>query len=107
MTIRLVRYHTWQKVRGGTTSSVRCALVKRGRKWLQVIAMDSSPDEGLRVWKVPMSDERFMEPLMSNGKPYPMARALKGFRSLAKSHGITKSAKKLLKEAARDAKAGN
>lgn len=104
MTIRLVQYHTWQKVRGGNTSSVRCALVKRGRKWLQVIAMDASPDGGVKVWKVPMSDERFMKPLMHKGKPYPMKRALRIFRSMARTHGITKGAKKLLKEASREQK---
>lgn len=102
--IRLLQYHTWQKVRGGYTSSFRCVLVKEGRKWLQVVALDASPDGGLRVWKVPMSDERYMKPLLRKGKPYPMARALQTFRSLAKTHGITKGAKKLLKEASREQK---
>ena len=104
--IRLVHYHTWQKVRGGHNSSFRTALVKtRGKKWLQVVALDASQDGGLRVWKVPVSDERYMTPLLFRGKPYPMTRALKTFRSLAATHGCSKAAKKFLKEARNEIKA--
>ena len=102
--IRLVQYHTWQKVRGGRNSSFRTALVKDGgRKWLQVVALDATPDGGLRVWRVPVSEVKFMTPLLFRGKPYPMLRALKTFRSLADTHGITQGARKILKEAARRA----
>lgn len=97
--IALVQYHTWQRVRNGHNSSFRSALVRQGKKWLQVVAIDATAEGGLRVWKVPKSDERYMKPLLLNGKPYPMARALKVFRSMAKTHGITKGAKKLLREA--------
>ena len=103
--IRLVQYHTWQQVRGGHNSSFRTALVKtRGKKWLQVVALDASQDGGLRVWKVPVSDARYMTPLLFRGKPYPMSRALKTFRSLAATHGITKGARKILKEASSEIK---
>lgn len=102
--IRLMRYHTWQKSGGGHNSSVRVVLVKAGRKWLQVVAMDATSNEGLRVWRVPKTDEVYMTPLLHNGNPYPMSRALRVFRKLAKTHGITKGAKKLLKEAANENK---
>lgn len=104
--IKLVTYHTWQSVRGGRSSGFRTALVKKGNKWMQVVAMDATPDGGLKVWKVPVADEQFMKPLLRNGKPYPMARALKRFRSLGATHGITKAAKKILKEAAHESSKG-
>lgn len=103
--ITLVQYHTWQTVRGGHNSSFRSALIKEGTKWLQVIAIDATPDGGLKVWKVPKSDLKYMTPLLRNGKPYPMSRALKVFRSIAATHGISNGAKKLLKEASRENKA--
>jgi len=96
MTIRLVRYHTSR-----VDSAFRCALVKDGgRKWLQVLAIDASAKGGLKVWKVPLADEKDMVPLLLKGKPYPMARALRTFRRFAATHGCSKGAKKLLKEAA-------
>ena len=106
--ITLARYHTWQKVRGGHNSSFRCVLVKEGTKWLQVVAIDATPDGGIKVWKVPKSDFKYMTPLLRNDKPYPMSRALKAFRSLAATHGISNGAKKILKEASRkDVKTSN
>ena len=95
--IELVRYRT--------ADAVRSALVKRGTKWMQVVAIDATSTGGLKVWKVPMSDGRFMTPLTRKGKLYPMARALRNFRNLAKTHGCSKAAKKLLKEATREDKA--
>lgn len=99
-TIRLVSYHTWQKVRDGYNSSFRCALVKAGNKWLKVVALDATAEGGLRVWKVTKDDERFMKPLLRNGKPYPLARALRVFRSVGKTHGCTRAAKNIIREAA-------
>lgn len=103
--IRLVRYHTWHKVAYGYESAVRCAFVKEGRKWLQVVALDATVNGGVRVWRVAKSEEAHMIPLMRKGKPYPVKRALKGFRRMAKSHGISKGAINLLREAARENKA--
>lgn len=103
--IELVRYHTWHKVRGGYESANRVALVKHGgRKWLQVLAIDANTNSGLRLWKVPLTDTKHMTPLMRGRKPYPMSRALAAFRRMGKTHGITKGAKKLIKEAAREQK---
>lgn len=98
--ISVVNYHT-----GQDNSSFRCALVKRGRKWLQVVAIDASVNGGLKIWRVPLADEKYMEPLLHKGKPYPMSRALKTFRSLAATHGCSKAAKKFLKEARSEIKA--
>ena len=67
---------------------------------MQVVALDATPDGGLRIWRVPVSEVKFMTPLLFRGKPYPMSRALKTFRSLASTHGITQGARKILKEAA-------
>ncbi len=102
--IKLVSYHTWKKVAFGYESAIRCAFVKPGTKWMQVVAIDASARGGLRKWRVPMSDQRFMTPLTRKGKPYPIQRALKIFRHMAKTHGISPGAAKLLREAAREDK---
>ena len=103
--ITLVRYHTYHKVRGGYESAVRSALIKHGgRKWLYVVALDATTLGGIKLWKVPLTDAKYMQPLLLRGKPYPMARALKTFRSLGKTHGITKGAMKIIKEATREDK---
>lgn len=98
--IALVRYHTFRRVRNGFESAVRCAFVKRGRKWMHVLCIDATTTGGLKLWKVPLSDEKYMWPLRRKGKPYPVSRALKSFRAMGKSHGISKGAKKLLREVA-------
>jgi len=78
-----------QVVRYRTDHGTCCALVESGRKWLQVIQMDSS---GIRVRKVPCSDERYMTPM-----DYPLAKAKKRFRLAGRRFGITKGAKQLLR----------
>ena len=101
--IELVRYHTMQPVPGKPGryhSQKRVALVKPGTKYLHVVAIDATPSSGLRVWKVAKSEVKYMQPLMKGRKPYPMRRALKTFRAMGRTHGITKGAKKLIKEAA-------
>lgn len=97
--IELVSYHTFRKVRNGYESAVRCAFVKHGgRKWLHVLCIDATTSGGMKLWKVPLADTKYMKPLLRKGKPYPVARALKSFRKMGKTHGISKGAKKLLKE---------
>ena len=99
--IDLVRYHTMRPARGGgLTSSVRVALVKEGRKFLQVVALDATADGGLRIWKEKKTERKYMKPLMHGNRPYNMNRALVVFRRFAKSHGCTKGARKILREAA-------
>ena len=102
--IELVRYHTFQKMGVHINSNVRVALVKEGRKWLQVIAIDTSGNGGLRVWRVPKSEHKYMKTLMRGSQVYPMKRALVTFRRFGKTHGITKGAMKILKEAANEQK---
>ncbi len=97
--IELVRYHTFRQ---GYDSSVRVCFVKEGRKWLKVVAIDAGTSDGLRVRKVPMADKQYMKPLMRGKRPYSVKRALKVFRSVMKTHGATKGAKKLLKEVSRE-----
>ena len=96
--IELVSYHTWKRVRNGVESAVRCAFIKRGTKWMQVLCIDATASGGMKLWKVPLSDEQYMRPLLRKGKPYPVNRAVKRFRAMGKTHGISKGAKKLLRE---------
>jgi hypothetical protein len=98
--IELVSYHTFRKVRNGYESAVRCAFVRRGRKWMQVLCIDATTTGGMKLWKVPLSDEQYMRPLLRKGKAYPVKKAIKSFRAMGKTHGISKGAKKLLKEVA-------
>lgn len=103
--IELMRYHTWQKVRNGYNSAMRVAFVKPGRKWMKVVALDATAEGGLRVWRVRVSERQYMKPLLRKGKPYNVARALRTFRNMGATHGITKGAKKLLAEVSRENKA--
>ncbi len=107
--IELVSYHTMQPVAGQPgryQSAVRVAFVKTGRKWLQVLAIDSSARGGMRLWRVAKDEARYMKPLTlgKNKRPYPISRALKNFRHCAKAQGITKGGTKLLREVARENK---
>lgn len=102
--IELVLYHTFHKVRGGFESAQRVAFIKKGKKWIQVLAIDASSSGGMKMWKEPIAHEANMKPLLYKGKPYPVNRALKVFRKVGKTHGITKSAKAFLKEAGRENK---
>ena len=99
--IQLVLYQTWHKGRTGFESAFRVALVKTGRKWLHVLTIDATASGGLKLWKVPLSDVKYMQPLLLKGKPYPMSRALKSFRKMGNSHGISGGAKKLIREASK------
>ena len=102
--IKLVNYHTWTKVKGGYESARRVTLVRfGGHKWLQTVSIDASASGGLRVVKAPLTDEKYMTPLLLRGKDYPMKRALKTFRAMAKSHGCTGVAKKIIREATTNA----
>jgi hypothetical protein len=101
--IELVSYHTWKKGRNGYESCVRTAFIKRGKKWMQVLCIDATASGGMKLWKVPLSDEQYMRPLLRKGKPYPFSRALTTYRRMGKTHGISKGAKKFLKEASAQA----
>lgn len=69
-------------------------FIGRGRKWLQLIPMDSN---GIRVRKVPFAEERYLQKL-----DYPLSRARRHFRSAARLFnsvtGVSKSTRKALKD---------
>lgn len=94
--MELVRYHT----QNNEESCQRVALVSERRKYLYVVVLSQSGQSPMRLWKVAKTERRYMKPLMRKGKPYPMARAIKGFRRMMKSHGATKAVKRFIKEAA-------
>jgi hypothetical protein len=84
-----------------TEQGVKVALVSSGRTKVRVLMMDSP----LTVRSLPMSETRYMAPLLRKGAPYPRMRAINKFRAFAKVHGATKSAKAMLAEAAAAARA--
>ena len=82
--IKLVRYHT--------DNGVRAAIVKKGRKWIQVVEIDSP----VHVRKVPISDERYMIPLQRKGQDYPLVRARNKFLKAGRTLGITRGARSII-----------
>lgn len=94
----LVRYHTER----ADECCNRVALVIERQKYLHVLVLAPSSKGKLSVWKVAKSERKYMRPLTigKNQRAYPLSRAINGFRRMAKTHGITKGAKKFLKEAA-------
>lgn len=92
----LVRYHTSRN----DESCVRVALVIERVKYLHVLALTPSSKGRMSVWKVDKGERKYMRPLTlgKNKREYPISRALKGFRRMANTHGITKGAKKFLRE---------
>lgn len=74
---------------------VQTAIVTSvGRKYIQVVMID---DCGLVCRSVPLSDSMHMSPLKYKGKPYPLPRAIRGYRRVSKRLGTTKRALKELK----------
>lgn len=66
-----------------TDAGVKPAVVKPGRKWLQVVTMH--PD--LRVARVPRAEARYMTPTDT---------ALSRWRGVARRHGATKLARQII-----------
>ena len=88
-TIELKKYQT--------DHGTKTALIKvSGPKWMHILVMDGP----LTVRKVSTEEQRYMSDMqLTNGKPYPLKRALRHFRHFAKTSGVTKSAKHFLAEA--------
>lgn len=84
MTTKLVRYHE--------EDGNRLALVKKSRKYLHALIMDSP----LRVQKLEPVEARHMTVL----EEIPTPKHLKIFRRFGRAHGMTDAAKSFLKEAA-------
>lgn len=93
----VVRYHTQRK----DESCKRVALVQESRKWLWVLPLTPAGQGQMTIWKVPKTERKYMEflTLGKNKREYPLSRAIKGFRRMGKTHGMTKKAKRFLKEA--------
>jgi hypothetical protein len=93
----VVRYHTERK----DESCVRVALVQETHKYLHVLALVPSGKGKLSVWKVPKTERKHMQflTLGKSKREYPLSRAIKGYKRMAKTHGITKRAKQFLREA--------
>lgn len=71
-------------------------VYERGSK-LHVLAMD----DGVRCRDLPRREEDAMIRLhMTNMLPYPVKRALRTFKRMAKSHGTTSRGKRILKQLA-------
>ncbi len=85
MTARVVNYRT--------EAGTKPALVREARTLLHVLTMDGQ----LSVRKVPKAEARYMRDLERNGKPYPVSRAARTFRSYGRRAGITKAARKFLR----------
>ena len=86
--IRLVRFHT--------SHGVVAAFVKKGRKFLRVVTIDTP----ISVKKVRVAEERFMTPLMKGDDFYPIRRGRNKFLKAAKTFGITQGAKDIINGAA-------
>ena len=61
-------------------------IVKRGRKHLHVLALKGGK---VRVVRLAVLEESLMRPLVAQGKPYPVARAIKQVRFIARARGAT------------------
>ena len=66
------------------------ALVRRANKYMHLIFIEY---EGVKHKAVPVEEERFMKPVFYKDKPYPVARAAKQYRVVARAKGITEAAK--------------
>ena len=86
--IRLVRFHT--------SHGVVAAFVKKGRKFLKVVTIDTP----ISVKKVRVAEERFMTPLMKGDDFYPIRRGRNKFLKAAKTFGITQGAEDIINGAA-------
>lgn len=84
-----------------TEHGTKVAFIERGRTKVHVMVMDSP----LTVRALPMTETRYMQPLLRKDKPYPPMRAVNRFRAFGKMHGATKKAKAMLASAAAAARA--
>ncbi len=80
-----------------TDEGVRCALVVAvGHKYVSLLwADDRKP--GVRVHKVSHRDAMHVTPLLFREKPYPLSRAKRHWRRMARQFGATKAAQQALR----------
>lgn len=68
-------------------------VVKRCRSRVHVVILIR---RRVRLVKLPLTEEGFMWQEVHQGKPYPLARALHHFNSMAEHHGATEEALRTL-----------
>lgn len=85
-----------------TTHGSTTCLYWEGNKFIHVLTLSSIP---LTVTRKLKSELRFIQPLTRKGEPYPMKRALKIYRCACKWGG-SKSARALIRQAAKEASVG-
>lgn len=83
MSAELVLWHT-------DVGQFPAVIVSRGRKRLHLITMFS----GVGTRAVPLSEERYMTPLLHNGRPYPKTRLKRQLRNRGRTLGISITAKR-------------
>ena len=89
--VELMRFKA-QDDKLGRAGTYHVLLVRRGRKWLHVIFLDSS---GLKLTKVPAGDAKWLTPMDT----YPLKRAIGIYKRAAKKFGATHGVKVILREA--------
>lgn len=72
---------------------VNLLIIKKGRTFLHAVVLDGN----VRITKLPLAEQRGMEPLMRRGEPYPCHRAARKFLAAGRTLGITKNAKAVLR----------
>ena len=76
------------------------ALVQVGRTMLHVVYIDSS--SGVRKIDAPLTEEKFMRPLLFGTVPYPVERMARQMLKTGGTLGITEGARDILNEAIED-----
>jgi len=71
-------------------------LAKVGTKHIHVCCID---DAGVRVISAPKEEQRYVTPLLRDGKPYSITRLVRKFLAVGRERGITQAAREMLEEA--------
>lgn len=88
MSIKLQNYRT--------ENGTKTVLVSdKGRKYLHVLMMDGQ----LVVRKVPKSESRYMTDAIEGKQRRSLSPAVRVYANYGRNHGMTKAAKKMLREA--------
>ncbi len=85
--MEVIRYNLNEQ--GNTTAL--CA--KTGHKYTYLLPVGFP----LRVVKVPNTEQQYFKQVLYKGEPYPVKRAVKHLRRMAKGHDVSKQVKEFLK----------
>lgn len=86
---KVVRYHFEE----GIYASL---FVRRGHKYLSLIPMTAFGGAGMKLVRIPLSEEPRLKPVYYKGKLYNYARALKKFRNAYHKFGGSAAVKQAL-----------